>query len=62
MKVTMIAVAVGAFGTVPKGLVRKLEMLDIVRRAEIILETCCHSDSSEILSANVGVKNLQGVK
>ena len=25
-------------------------------------ETCCHSDSSERLSANVGVKTLQEIK
>ena len=62
----------GAFGTVSKGLLKGLEDLEVGRRVETIqtttllrtarilrkvLETCCHSDSSEKPSANADVKN-----
>ena len=62
--------------TIPKGLVRGLENLEIRERAETIqttallrstrmlkrvLETCCHSDSNERPSAKAGVKNPQRV-
>ena len=75
MKVTVIPIVFGVLGTLPKGLIRGLEELEIGGQAEIIqttalrlarilkrvLETCCHSDSNERPSANAGVKNLQGV-
>ena len=76
MKVTVIPIVIGALGTMPKGLVKKLEELKIGGRAETIpttsllrparilrrvLETCYHSDSSERLSANAGVNNSQVV-
>ena len=69
-------IVIGAFGTVTKGLLKGLEDLKIrgwvetiqttasLRTARIlrrVLETCCHSNSSERPSANAGVKNSQGV-
>ena len=72
MKVTVIPIVIGAFGTIPKGLVVGLEELEIEGWAETIqttallrsarvlrrvLETCYHSDFSERPSANAGVKN-----
>ena len=55
----------------PKGLVKGLENLEIrgpmkpihttARILRKVLETCCHSDSSERPSTNVDVKNLQGI-
>ena len=71
MKVTIITIAIGAFGTVTKGLFKGLEDLEVGDRVETIqttllrtagilnrvLETCCHSISSEILSAYADVKN-----
>ena len=74
MKVTIIPTVTGALGTVTKGLVQGLEDLEIRGRVEIILttallgstrilrrvlETCCHSNTSEEPSANAGVKNSQ---
>ena len=73
MKVTVIPIVIGALGTVTKGLVQGLEDLEIRGRVEIIqttallrtarilrrvLETCCHSNSSEKPSADAGRKNL----
>ena len=64
------------FETVTKGLLKGLEDLKIRGRAEAIqittllitarivwrvLETCCHSSSSEVPSANADVKNSQWV-
>ena len=64
------------FGTVTKCLLKGLEDLEVGGRAETIqtaallrtarilrgvLETCCHSDSSEKQSAKTDVKNSQGV-
>ena len=61
-------------GTVTKGLVQGQEDLEIrgwvetiqttaffrlVRILKRVLETCCHSDSSEKPSVNTGVKNSQ---
>ena len=72
MKVTFMPIVIGAFGTVIKGLIKGLEDLEIAGQVETIqttallrsarilrrvLETCCHSDSSERLSANTDVKN-----
>ena len=76
MKVTVIAIIIGALGTISKGLERGVEELEIGGRAETIQttallrstkilrleETCCHLDSSERVSVNAGVKNSQGVK
>ena len=72
MPVTIIAIVIGAFGTVTKGLLKGLEDLEVGGRVETIqatallrttrilrrvLETCCHSNSSERPSANTDVKN-----
>ena len=72
MKVTIVPIVIGAFGTITKGLLKELEDLEVGGRVETIqttallrmarilrrvLETCCHSNSSERLSANVDVKN-----
>ena len=73
MKVTVIPFVVGALGTIPKGLLKELEVLEIrgqveniqttalLRLARILrrdLETCSHSNSSEKPSANADVKKL----
>ena len=73
----MILVIIDALGTVPKGLVKKMEELEIRGGTETIqttallrstrilrrvLETCCRADSSETTSNNAGVRNWQGVK
>ena len=39
MKVTVIAVEIGALGTIPKGLIKGLEDLEIKGQAEIIQTT-----------------------
>ena len=46
---TIIPTVIGAFGTVTKILLKVLE------------ETCCHSISSERLSAKTDMKNSKGV-
>ena len=76
MKVTIIPIVIGAFGTITKGLLKGLEDLEagewvetiqstaLLRTARIlrrVLETCCHSNSSERLSANADVQNSRGV-
>ena len=76
MKVTIIPVVIGAFVTDTKGLIKGLEDLEIrgwvetiqtialLRMARIlrrVLETCCHSNSSEKPLANTDMKNSQGV-
>ena len=76
MKVTIIPITIGSFGTVTKGLLKGLEDLEIRGRLETtqttillrtagipkkVLETCCHSNSSERPSAEADVKNSQGV-
>ena len=63
-----------AIGTIPKGLVKELEDMEIRGQVETIqttsslrsvrilgrdLETCCHSNPSEKTSANTGVNNSQ---
>ena len=65
---------IGAFGTVFKGLLKGLEDLEVGRRGETIqtttlfrtarflrrvLETCCHSNSSERPSAKTDGKTLK---
>ena len=72
MKVTTVPIMIGALGTITKGLLKGLEDLDVGGRVETIqmtallrtarilrrvLETCCHSNSSEKPSANTNVKN-----
>ena len=72
MKVTIIPIAIGAFGTVTRGLLKELEDLEVRGRVEIIqttallrtvrilrivLETCCHSNCCEKPSADAYVKN-----
>ena len=76
MKVTIMPIVIGAFGTITKGLLKELEDLEVGGRVETIqtttilgtarilrtvLETCCHSNSSEKPSAKTDVKNFQGV-
>ncbi len=76
MKVTILPIVIGAFGTVTKGLLKGLEDLKVGGRVETIqttallmtarilkriLETCCHSNSSETLSADADVKNSKRV-
>ena len=72
MKVTVIPIIIGAFGTVTKGLLKGLEDLEVGGRVETIKtttllrtsrimnieETCCHSNSSEKPSANADLKNF----
>ena len=69
-------IVIGALGTITKGLLQSLEDLEVGGRVETIqttallrtarilrqvLETCCHSNSSEKPSANTDVKNSKGV-
>ena len=76
MKVTIVPIVISAFGTITKGLLKGLEDLEVggwvetiqmtvlLRMARIlrrVLETCCHSNSSEKPSAKTDVKNSQGV-
>ena len=72
MKVTIIPIVIGDFGTVTKGSLKGLENLEVGGRVETIQttallktarilrrvqETCCHSISSERPSAYSDVKN-----
>ena len=72
MKVTIILIVIGTFGTVTKRLLKGLEDLEVggqvetiqttalLRMARIlkrVLKTCCHSNSSERPSAKTDVKN-----
>ena len=76
MKVTIVPIVICAFGTVTKGLLKGLEDLEVSGRVETIqmtvllktarilrrvLETCCHSISSEKPSADADVKNSKRV-
>ena len=62
MKVSIVPIVIGAFGTITKGLLKGLQDMEVGRRVETIqmtallrmasilrrvLETCCHSNSSE---------------
>ena len=73
MKVTIIPIVIGAFGTVTKGLLKGLEDLEVRGQVETmqttallktarilrrVLETCCHSISCEIPSAYADVQKL----
>ena len=70
--VMVIPIVIGAFRTIPRRLIRGLDELEIGGRVETIqitallrstrilkrvLETYCHSDSSERLSTNASVKD-----
>ena len=70
MKVTIIPIGIGAFGTVTKVLLKGLEDLEVGGRVGHywdwpvyweeswrLEETCCHSNSSERPSAKTDVKN-----
>ena len=70
IKVTVIPIVIGAFGTVTKWLIKELEDLKIrgqvvtiqtiaLLRSARILETCCHLNSSEKPSPNANVKNAK---
>ena len=76
MKVTIVPIVIGALGTITKGLLKGLEDVEVGGRVKTIqmtaflrtatilrsvLETCCHSKSSEKPSANTDVKNSKGV-
>ena len=76
MKVTIVPIVFGAFGTITKGLLKGLDDLEIGGRVETIqmtalirtarivtrvLETWCHSNSSEKPSTNTDVRNSKGV-
>ena len=68
-KVMVIPIAVGALGTVPKDLEKRLRELKIKRRIERpsrskylkeskkLKETCCHSDFSEKPPVKTRMKN-----
>ena len=71
MKEMFIPIIIGALGTVTKGLIQKLEELEITGRVETVQttvllrstkilrkvqETCCHSNPSGKLSGNDDVK------
>ena len=77
MKVTIVPIMIGALGTITKGLLKGLEDLEVGGRAETIqttallktarilrrvLETRCHSNSSEKPSADTDVKNSKEVR
>ena len=74
IKVTVIPSVIGVLGTVTKGLVQGVKDLEIIGRVKTIqttalfrsarilrrvLETCCHSKSSENPLVNADVKNSQ---
>ena len=76
VKVTIVPIVIGAFGTITKGLLKGLDNMEVGGRVETIemttllrtvkilrrvLETCCHSNSSEIPSAVTDVRNSKGV-
>ena len=75
MKMKIITNVIGALGTVTKGLLKGLEKFEVggrvetiqtttlLRKARIlrrILETCCHSNSSERPQVSADVKNSYG--
>ena len=65
MQVTIIPIGISAFGIGTKGLLKRLEELEVGGRVETIQmtallrleDTCCHSDSSEKPSPNADVKS-----
>ena len=74
MKVTVKPIVIGALGTIPEGLVKGLEDLEIRRQEEMIQSTALlrsvrilrrvleTSNSSKSSSTNTGVKNFQRTK
>ena len=75
VKVTIIPIVIGAFGTVTKGLLKRLEnewrpfklqhyweQPEYWEESWRLEETCCHSNSSEKLSAKTDMKNFQKQK
>ena len=77
MSMMVVGIVVSVLGMVPKGLDDIMLEMEIERKIEIIrdtaflrsarklrrvLETCCHSDSSERPRFNDVVKNSRGVK
>ena len=76
MKVTIVPILIGAFGTITKELLKCREDLEVGGRVETIqmtallkttrilrrvLETCCQPNSNEKPSANTYVRNSKGV-
>ena len=66
MKVTIIPIVIGAFGTVTKGLLKGLEDLEVGGRVETIVENGQNTeknsgDFSEKPSAHADVKNSKRV-
>ena len=76
IKVTITQIVIGALGTVIKGLLKRLEDLEVgglvegiqtrrllrtARILRIVLETYCHSNFNERSSAKTDVKNSKGV-
>ena len=76
MKVTIVPIVIGAFGTVTEGSLKGLDDLEVGGRVETILttvllktarilrrvlETCCHSNFRGKPSANADVKNSKKV-
>ena len=77
MKVTIVPIVIGAFGTITKGLLKDLEDLEVGGQNDKwehcwerpeprdeswrLEETCCHSNSSEKPSANTDAKKPKGV-
>ena len=74
MKVTIIPIVISVFGTATRGLLKGLEDLEVGGGVETIqtttllriaiilrrvLETCCHSNSSQKLSAKTDVKTVK---
>ena len=71
----VMPIVFGALGTIPKSLIRELEMdeprpfkpqcfydrLEYWEESWILEGTCCHSDASESLSITAGVKSFKGV-
>ena len=72
MKMKLVPIVIGAFGTITKGLLKGLEDLEVGGRVETIqmtallrtarilrrvLETCSHSNSSGKPSTNTDMKN-----
>ena len=69
MKVTIVPIVIGAFGTITKWLLKGLADLEVGVRVENIQmtallrleETCCHSNPSEKPSTNTELKNTKRV-
>ena len=67
MKVTIVPIVIGAFGTITKGLLKGLEesIAENDQNPEEswrLEQTCCHSNSTKKSSANTDVNSYNGVK